>query len=28
MVGRAELRLESERLLFLLVPALRGALGS
>ena len=28
MVGRAELRLERERLLFLLVPALRGALGS
>jgi hypothetical protein len=28
MVGRAEVRLESERLLFLLVPALRGAPGN
>jgi len=28
MVGRAEVRLGSERLLFLLVPALRGALGN
>ena len=27
MVGRAEVRIESERLLFLLVPALRGARG-